>query len=268
MELKKSQKIPKKYYCEKCDYYTCNSKDFNKHLNTRKHNKELIGIKKNPQNIFECCVCNKIYSTQSGLWKHQNKNSCVFQEKYNKEYDELDYKEMFFELKDMIKDILPKIQQPINNTTNNTTNNIFNINMFLNEQCKDAMNISEFIESIQLSLEDMARICKDGQTKGISTILIDKLNKLDILKRPVHCSDIISETIYVKDSDIWKQEDDDNTKLKHAIDVISQKSVECLPVVQNSKVDYAQTVSEILKYPREEKKIITSLARELHIGNQ
>ena len=80
LELKKSQKIPYKFYCEKCHYGTCNSKDYNKHLLTRKHNKELIGIKKNPGRKFTCSVCNKAYLTQSGLWKHQNQNKCGFNE--------------------------------------------------------------------------------------------------------------------------------------------------------------------------------------------
>ena len=108
---------------------------------------------------------------------------------------------------------------------------------------------------------------KHGQTKGISTILIDKLNNLDIFKRPVHCSDILNETIYVKDSDIWEKEGDNAPKLKYALDAITKKSVQSLPVVQCQVEDCEQTVNEVLRFPRNDKKIITSVAREICIKN-
>ena len=90
--------------------------------------------------------------------------------------------------------------------------------MFLNEQCKDAMNITEFIESIQLSLEDMMNIATTGQTQGMTSILIDRLSSLDVLKRPLHCSDLKKETIYIKDEDKWEQDSKTKPKMKSVID--------------------------------------------------
>jgi len=172
------------------------------------------------------------------------------------------------EMKEILADIckkMPSVPPSNNNTNNNTTNNnqIFNINIFLNEQCKDAMNLTEFLESIQLNLEDMTKINKEGQTQGMSNILIDKLNNLDISKRPVHCSDIKKEIIYVKDEDKWELEDKERTKLKYALDRITRKSIQTLPSIGQDPDDCVKTVHELLKEPREDKKIISKVAKEV-----
>lgn len=283
MELKKMPKNAGKFYCEKCDFQCSKESNYKKHLFTRKHNMELIGIKKKCQKkIFTCEVCEKQYLSQSGLWKHLTQNRCILitddEEEIDDKIDEdavsdLKYRdmfmamvdenkklrtEMFSELKDMMVEIIPKMQP--NNTTNNNTN-IFNINMFLNEQCKDAMNISEFIESIQLTLEDMTKISQEGQTNGMSNILIDKLNALDVFKRPVHCSDVKMETIYVKDEDKWEMEEKGKPKLKNALDKLTKKSIEAMPCMEDNPEEYIKTVSEVLKDPREDKKIISKVAK-------
>jgi len=265
------------FHCEKCDFRCSKKSNYTKHLLTRKHNMELIGIKKKCQKqIFTCEVCEKQYLSQSGLWKHLTQNRCIPMND-NKETEgaipDLKYKdmfmamvdenkklrtEMFSELKGMMVEIIPKMQP--NNTTNNNTN-IININMFLNEQCKDAMNMSEFIESIQLTLEDMAKISKEGQTNGMSNILIDKLNALDVFKRPVHCSDVKTETIYVKDEDKWEMEEFGKPKLKNALDKLTKKSIEAMPCMEDNPEEYIKTVSEVLKDPREDKKIISKVAK-------
>jgi len=277
MELKKMPKNADNFHCEKCDFRCSKKSNYTKHLLTRKHNMELIGIKKKCQKqIFTCEVCEKQYLSQSGLWKHLTQNRCIPMND-NKETEgaipDLKYKdmfmamvdenkklrtEMFSELKGMMVEIIPKMQP--NNTTNNNTN-IININMFLNEQCKDAMNMSEFIESIQLTLEDMAKISKEGQTNGMSNILIDKLNALDVFKRPVHCSDVKTETIYVKDEDKWEMEEFGKPKLKNALDKLTKKSIEAMPCMEDNPEEYIKTVSEVLKDPREDKKIISKVAK-------
>ena len=277
MELKKMPKNADNFHCEKCDFRCSKKSNYNKHLLTRKHNMELIGIKKKCQKqIFTCEVCEKQYLSQSGLWKHLTQNRCILLND-NKETEgaipDLKYKdmfmamvdenkklrtEMFSELKGMMVEIIPKMQP--NNTTNNNTN-IININMFLNEQCKDAMNMSEFIESIHLTLEDMAKISKEGQTNGMSNILIDKLNELDVFKRPVHCSDVKTETIYVKDEDKWEMEEKGKPKLKYALDKLTKKSIEAMPCMEDNPEEYIKTVSEVLKDPREDKKIISKVAK-------
>jgi len=277
MELKKMPKNADNFHCEKCDFRCSKKSNYTKHLLTRKHNMELIGIKKKCQKqIFTCEVCEKQYLSQSGLWKHLTQNRCIPMND-NKETEgaipDLKYKdmfmamvdenkklrtEMFSELKGMMVEIIPKMQP--NNTTNNNTN-IININMFLNEQCKDAMNMSEFIESIHLTLEDMAKISKEGQTNGMSNILIDKLNALDVFKRPVHCSDVKTETIYVKDEDKWEMEEFGKPKLKNALDKLTKKSIEAMPCMEDNPEEYIKTVSEVLKDPREDKKIISKVAK-------
>ena len=156
-----------------------------------------------------------------------------------------------------------KYMQP-NNTVNAT--NYFNIQMFLNEECKDAMNISDFIESIQLSIEDMTQIGLKGQTKGITNILVDKLNALDIIKRPVHCSDVKNETIYVKDEDKWEQEEKDKPKLKNVLDQLTKKSIYAMPCMEDDPDSYVKTIKEVIKEPREDKKIISELAKKLLIN--
>jgi hypothetical protein len=167
-------------------------------------------------------------------------------------------------MKEMIVDIIPVLQPNTVNNTNTTNNHqIYNINMFLNEECKDAMNMSEFIESMQLTLDDMTKIGTEGQTAGMTNILINKLNQLDIVKRPVHCSDVKTETIYVKDKDKWEKEKKDKPKLKYALDRIAMKGIEAMPDMEYDPDEYAKTVSEVLKDPREDKKIISKLAKEI-----
>lgn len=286
MELKKMPKNAKNFYCEKCDFRCSKESNYKKHLLTRKHIMELNGIKKKCQKkIYTCELCEKQYLSQSGLWKHLTQNRCAIMNDNSDVHDkdmndeastDLKYKdmfmamvdenkklrtEMFSELKGMMVEIIPKMRP---NTTTNTTNNntnIFNINMFLNEQCKDAMNMSEFIESIQLTLEDMTKISQEGQTTGMSNILIDKLNALDVFKRPVHCSDVKTETIYVKDEDKWEKEENDKPKLKNALDVLTKKSIEAMPCMEDNPEEYIKTVSEVLKDPREDKKIISKVAK-------
>jgi hypothetical protein len=176
----------------------------------------------------------------------------------SKETEKVDLcKELLPLMKEMMIGIAPVLQP---NTTINNQN--FNLNFFLNEQCKDAMNMTEFIESIQLTLEDMTKIGQQGQTIGMSNILIDKLNNLDTYKRPVHCSDIKKEIIYVKDQDIWEEENKDKTKLKHALEQITMKGIQVLPSINQDPEDYVHTVNELLKEPREDKKIISKVAKE------
>ena len=183
-------------------------------------------------------------------------------------------KEIFPCLKDMIIEIMSKMQPTTINTTNttNTTNNnnqIYNVNTFLNEQCKDAMNMSDFIESIQLSIQDIERIGYEGQTTGMANIMIDKLNGMDVFQRPMHCSDIKKETIYIKDQDKWEIEKKDRPKLKHALEKISIESVKCLYDVSHTE-NFQKTCEEVSKEPIENNKIISKVAKNvvLNEGNK
>ena len=267
-------KSSKKFVCADCDYSTSRKSQYSRHLLTAKHltrvNDSKMIVKKFqevPTNKRFICDCGKEYKYDSGFYRH--KRLCTYTEEPTdqKDSDKLElYKELFPYIKDMMVEMMPKMQPATinsNNTNNNTNNNIFNIQLFLNEDCKDAMNMTEFIESIQLTLEDMTKINLEGQTEGISKLLINKLQNIDILKRPMHCSDSKKEIIYVKDEDKWEEEGKDKSKIKKALDKITMKSIETLPSINQDPDDYVNTVNELLKEPREDKKIISKLAKEV-----
>ena len=269
------------FYCEKCDFGCSKRSNYEKHLLTRKHEILTNTYNKTPKNAEYVCECGKKYKHRQSLNNHMKK--CKFKmsslgeeiltestlEKPTMEYlleENLKIKKDNLEIKNMMINLCKNIGPVSNNTninSNNTNNNIFNIQLFLNEDCKDAMNMTEFIESIQLTLEDIATINLEGQTQAMSNILINKLNDLDILKRPLHCSDSKKEIIYVKDQDKWEQEGKDKSKIKKALDKITMKSIETLPTIAVDPDDYVNTVNELLKEPREDKKIISNIAREI-----
>lgn len=271
--MKKMPKNAQNFYCEICDF-TCSKKsNYENHLRTAKHRNRTISNDFAPKNAEYFCECGKRYTARNSLWYHKKK--CTYKDSnmvsntisntisntVSKDTEKVDLcKELLPLMKEMMIGIAPVLQP---NTTINNQN--FNINFFLNEQCKDAMNMTEFIESIQLTLEDMTKIGKQGQTVGMSNVLIDKLNDLDIFKRPVHCSDVKKEIIYVKDEDKWEEENRGRPKLKNALDQITKKSIQVLPSMSQDPDDYVQTVNELLKEPREDKKIISKVAKEMHV---
>jgi hypothetical protein len=278
MKQSETNLMPKnaqKFYCEKCDF-TCSKKsNYKNHLLTRKHKMKQFETNLVPKNAdYFCEICESVFNSRTTLWRHKKKCiiSEIVAEPVKKDSDKIEFcKELVPLLKDMLVEVAPVLQpNSITTTNNNTTNNNinnnnFNINVFLNEQCKDAMNITDFIESIQFTLQDMTSIGKDGQTKGMTNLLIEKLNGLDLFERPVHCSDIKKEIIYVKDQNIWKEEEKEKPKLKHALDQLTKKSIEVLPEINQDPDDYVQTVNELLKEPRQDKKIISKLAKEICI---
>jgi hypothetical protein len=136
-----------------------------------------------------------------------------------------EFKSMLLEQNNKLIELAKEGKHVTNNTTNNTTNNNFNLNLFLNEKCKDALNIMDFINQLQLKLSDLDMVGRVGYSEGISKIFIRGLKELDICKRPIHCSDLKRETLYVKDKDAWEKDNDDKTKLKLAIKHISAKNV-------------------------------------------
>ena len=249
-----------KFRCELCKTETNNKKDFNKHLLTRKHMKHEIPtqiekLEKSP--LLECSKCNKKYETRSGLWKHQ-KTCSVLEKKtenviicdsVNIEDPEaiklhiletssssetkvlnliLELMKSNNELQKQILDVCKNTNNMnINNNNNNNNNNnkTFNLQFFLNEQCKDAMNITDFANSFDLQLSDLESVGELGYVEGITKIMVDKLNSMDIYKRPIHCSDAKREIIYVKDADVWTKEEKDNPKLRQAIKNVSFKNM-------------------------------------------
>jgi len=264
MEL--SQIIPKKYCCELCNYNTSYSKDFKKHIVTKKH-MELSGSPMETTKVLICEFCNKNFKTNSGLWKHKNKgcnngnNECVDSKKHVKEdvKDEVTDKQLIVMLlkqnSELIKehtDIKNLILEIVKNGTHNniTThtnshNKAFNLNFFLNETCKNAMNITDFVDSIKLQLTDLMEVGELGYVDGISKIIVKNLNNLDETIRPVHCTDKKRETMYIKDEGQWMKEDENKTRLKKAIIRVSNKNIKLLPQFREKYPEYKNSSSKI-----------------------
>ena len=238
MTDKKTPKNAEKFICEECDFKCCKKSDYNRHLSTRKHKILTNTSQKNAENINEklfFCDCGNSYKHRQSLYKHQQKCTFINEEKetnnggnggIDKEIllhiinDNKDMKQMMMEQQKQIIEIIPKIGNTTNNNTNsnchNTTNK-FNMNIFLNETCKDAMPLVEFINNLKLSVEDLDNTGKEGLVKGLTDIITKGLNELDITKRPIHCSDIKRETLYIKDEDKWIKDDKDKSMVSHAI---------------------------------------------------
>ena len=243
METKKKLKKKPIFSCKKCDYNTCKKCNFDKHVSTRKHelmvSLETMETKKEQKvaQLNECEKCKKKYNTRSGLWKHikvcnyvpkshdNTSEDCENMELSIKmvNKDELvlklikDNSEMMKIIKgqqEQINSIIPKIGNTTNNTTNNTMNNTtnnFNLNVFLNEKCKDALNISDFIDSLKITLDDLLFSKKNGISRGITDVMIKGLKELDVYKRPIHCTDIKRDTMYIKDEDKWHKDENHTT---------------------------------------------------------
>ncbi|MEX0598220.1 MAG: hypothetical protein WD512_17160 [Candidatus Paceibacterota bacterium] len=227
-ETQKYQKVSDEILnCSLCNYNTCIKSNFAKHLSTNKHIRKQNGNEKVSKSIvlFNCINCNKIYTSRSGVWKHSkscdihciDKNENIIIQKDN----EVDYKELLIaclkdnsDLKCIIKEMIPKMGNNIHHNTNNITNKV-SIKVFLNEQCKDAITMDCFLDSIKISLQDLLYTRSKGLANGLSNILIENLNKLPLTQRPIHCTDLKRETIYIK-NETWEK-DENQTKTKAAI---------------------------------------------------
>jgi hypothetical protein len=261
-----------KFYCKDCDYGTCKKSSFNEHLSTMKHNKS-ININKNlpfvNDQTYICEDCNKKYKDNSGLWRHKNKGKCKNYNaietddiKVDKLHDKDDliimlikenseFKNMMIGQQNMMMEQQNIIMKVIENGTNNTNithtnshNKAFNLNFFLNETCKDAMNITDFVDSIKLQLSDLEKVGEVGYVEGISNIIIKNLNDLDETKRPVHCTDKKRETIYIKDQGQWEK-DDNKTKLKKSINKIANKNIKLISQFREKYPECRKSESKI-----------------------
>jgi hypothetical protein len=259
VSTKKPKEIQPEFVCEFCDYSTCNKKDYTKHLTTDKHkNNEKSPkipdlqqeIPKNPKTIV--CVCGKIYKERSGLWRHKLKCSgqevvfhdleTVIQEKERENELMLTILKENSELKTMILEVCKTMASTSNSTNNSINNNsinnnsindsnnkTFNIQVYLNEECKNALNLSDFVSSIQLQLHDLEETGRLGYVDGVSQIINTKLHDLDATMRPIQCSDVKRETLYIKEENKWFKEDDKKEKIKNAIKQITRKNIHQIP---------------------------------------
>jgi hypothetical protein len=261
---KSSQKVAQYFYCNLCDYNTCKKANYDKHIITPKHlrmTEDYIGgqkvaksSKKVANQTFNC-ECGKTYKHRQGLWKHKKQccNECSYDNfqddnqvnistKKNDNIadkdlimmlikDNNELRKMMMEQQSLMLENNNKVLEICKNGTYNTTNThtnshnkAFNLNFFLNETCKNAMNIMEFAESIQLQLSDLESVGEMGYVEGISNIIVKNLKALDITERPIHCADKKREVIYIKDEDKWEKEGVDKKKLRNVINKVSRKN--------------------------------------------
>ena len=290
------------FYCKKCNYKCSKLSLWKKHINTKKHlgNFSDVSLKKvsTAKEKYECKFCAKSYLNYSSFWSHQKScseksrdsiNNKIVPSEENKDYVSLinnlieenkDLKNFVIEQSKDTKQMLDKVidmkpQQTINNTMNN---NKFNVNVFLHEQCKNAVNLREFINGIQISHEDLENNAQLGFVDGISKIFLDNLKQLSVFERPIHCTDIKREIMYIRDEDTWNKEED-NRKLKSAIQEVSWKSMKELNDWKGTNPEYDDIDSDFSNkcivihqgsnagenrdtyYP----KVIKTLAREIAI---
>jgi hypothetical protein len=240
-----SQKVANNYCCNLCDYFTVNKSDFGKHISTVKHKKNDNGSKMVVNDItlsqkvatLHYCSCGKAYKHNSGYYRHKKK--CKIEDmsiEHDNDNKNVSDKNLIIMLVKQNTELMDILKNGTNNTNNNNTNTncmnnnkTFNLQFFLNETCKDAMNITDFVESIKLQLCDLEKLGEVGYIEGLSNIITSNLKVMDITERPVHCTDKKRETIYIKDDNQWEKEDDNKTKLRKAIKKISSKNYKLLP---------------------------------------
>ena len=313
MLTEKSVKIRKEYFCNNCNYKTCDKKDFNKHLLTTKHkNNMFIDISltclekkseksENKNNMF-FCKCGKNYKSRQGFYLHKKKcmfidneeNNCIIKSsdisnnqlpisndvimKLLNDNQELkniivQQQNQLLKQQEQFSELIPKVGNNNTNTINN--NQKFNINVFLNEQCKDAINLSDFIKSLHVTLEQLDFTNKNGLADGISKTIIDNMSKLSIYERPMHCTDVKRETLYIKEDNAWSK-DKAKEKVKSVIKKTSSKNFNALMdwktlnpdfMKSEDKTDYfTKTISTIGKSTDSiNEKVIKKLCKEIYV---
>jgi hypothetical protein len=235
------QKTPKIFECKSCDFITSNLKDYNRHLNTRKHENTTKYNNFTPKNpkLFTC-DCGKSYPYRGSLYNHRK--NCKNLNKKITDNEEITYKDLFLsvvkENKEFCNNIIAKqnelkneiinnkIESQIIGNNNTITKNKLNINIFLNEQCKDAISMNEFIDKIKVSVDNLLVTRDKGISEGVSNIFIENMNRLALHERPMHCTDTKRETVYIKldeegKSSGWKL-DEENRELKDALQKVSK----------------------------------------------
>ena len=295
LETEIKQKLSKKYCCEICDYNNDRKSNLQNHYSSAKHKKEISGtiFKQKLSKIskkYICDICNNEYQTSSGLWKHRNKCKKSKEdeeiEKLVTQHNEPSDKQLMMMLIKDNSEMKKMMMEVIKNGTHNTTNShnkTFNLQFFLNEQCKDALNMSDFINSIQLQLSDLEETGRLGYVDGISKVVIDNLNSLNVHSRPLHCSDSKREVIYIKDNDQWIKENDNKDTMRNMIKQVANKNIknipewvkahpDCLKSESKQNDKYLKIVSNAMSGSTEEEqknninKIISKVAKEVVIS--
>jgi hypothetical protein len=252
-----NKKVPKSsftYNCECCNYSTIRKSQYERHLLTAKHIMITNGNKnvQKSSNSYRCCNCFKEFKHRSGLSRHKQncnkiptnksedididiqttdvvvlKNTIMELVKQNNEF-----KQLLVEQNQTLIEIAKKDTTTNNNNTINN-NQKFNLNFFLNSTCKDAMNMSEFIENIEVQFKDIENIGRNGYVNGMTEMILSRIKNMDIVKRPLHCTDLKRETMYIKDNNEWEKDTPDNKKLQNMISMIAKRNYATIPLWRN-----------------------------------
>tara|TARA_B100001094_G_scaffold317051_1_gene359004 strand:+ start:594 stop:1493 length:900 start_codon:yes stop_codon:yes gene_type:complete len=293
------QKYATEFYCKKCNYKCVTKFLWNQHKTTLKHNRQRLATpKKTDDTSYVCEYCGKSYKQRSGLWRHKKKcsseKSTTQNEIIKSEFDNNTLLNEHKELKELFKNILidheqnNKVKEKMMNQLKeqsdiikemipklgNNTNNNFNINVFLNEQCSDAINMSEFVESLKIKLDDIQFTSTNGLVEGVCSVFLNGLKELGMNQRPIHCTDIKREILYIKDNNEWERENGKN-KIKTAINDVASKQRKAIIEWKNKhpnwnetdegKEEYIQLMQDLMidiTSESNENKIIKNIAKE------
>ena len=253
------QESSEKFHCIYCNYITSRKSQYDRHLSTDKHKKHTneTNLKQKSSQKF-VCSCNKIFNSRTTLWRH--KNNCLGENTII-DNDVPTDKELILMLIKQNSQLIQQNSDLVKNGTHNTTisnntnshNKTFNMQFFLNETCKDAMNIMDFVNSIKIQLCDLENVGKVGFVDGISSIIVKNLNLLDETKRPVHCADTKREVMYVKDENKWEKEDEDKKKIRKMIKYVTHKNTKLMkefrekyPGCEKSESKYSNSYDKLI----------------------
>ena len=288
MDNKSCSKVAHHFSCNICDYSTCKTSSWKKHISTLKHKRITMDNKSCSNVIKSCstksfaCSCGKSYAYLSGLSKHKQKcnllekiipkqtdKNVVIQESSNTDQKLIiDLQKMVITQSQQISELIPKV--------GNNNNNKFNINIFLNETCKDALSIQDFVKSLELNLKHLEYSKNNGAVDGVLNILKEGLNDLDVERRPIHCTDVKRETLYIKDTDNgWEKDDKENTKIRTAIQGVQKKQGHLIEtwkienpnwINESGKQDEYHTIVQTLLKDVDNKKIKKNIAKETELN--
>jgi hypothetical protein len=256
---KNQQKISTKYFCNICDYSTSRKFNYDTHILSTKHKKstDCNTFQQNLSKENVCINCNKNYKDRSGLWRH--KKTCFSKEDLNDETkqeqlveyllkENAEFKQLMIEQHNQMleqnKQMIELAKNSAGHHNTNNSNNSFNLNFFLNETCKNAMNIMDFVNQLQIGIKELEETGRLGFADGISKIFINGLKQIDVTNRPVHCSDLKREVLYIKNNGQWNKEDEDKALLTNAIKHVAHKNMKQIPEWTKENPDYKDQESK------------------------
>ena len=280
---KNIQNMPQQFCCDKCDYLCSKKSSWTQHLLTSKHVKANLGLMK-ANKEYACEKCTTKFKHQSSYCRHKKKcqeTTAILPK------DEPTDKELIVMLlkqnSQLIEQNAVLTKNGISNTISHNTNSLnktFNLQFFLNETCKDAMNIMDFVDSIKLQLTDLEKVGEIGYVEGISNIITTNLQALDVTQRPIHCTDKKRETLYIKDEDKWEKENEEKKKIRKVVKKVADKNImllqkfkeqhpDCIKSASNFSDQYNKLIIESMDTDKEnENKIIKNITKTVTIDKE